>query len=380
MNDKRPAPLEGHREEGCLFLRAHGDWVAERAGEIDEALGQFAASGDVDLEIDASGVREMDIAGAWLLHRTRCAFEASGSDARILGVESAGEDLLALVGDYEADGEVDAAAPTDERRTGVVERIGRGVDDSFSAVRRGVAFFGLFLATLVRVFTRPRSFPWTPLFHHMDDVTTSAVPVVSLIGFLIGVVIAYQGALQLGRFGAETLVVDLVAISVLREIGILLTAVVVAGRSGSAFTAEIGAMSLAEEIDAMRGLGFDPIERLVVPRVLALVAMLPALTLVGDLTALFGGGLVCWSFVDLPPAAYLGRLREAAGLENYLIGLGKAPVFGAAVAMAGCYQGFAVREGATDLGRRTTRSVVLSISLVLILDAFFSVLLANVGI
>jgi phospholipid/cholesterol/gamma-HCH transport system permease protein len=156
--------------------------------------------------------------------------------------------------------------------------------------------------------------------------------------------------------------------------------VVVAGRSGSAFTAEIGSMSLHEEIDAMRAIGLDPLERLVVPRVLALVAMLPVLTLLGDLTALFGGGLACWSFLDLSPANYLARLQDSSGAGNYLVGLSKAPVFGAAIALSGCYHGLAVRGGATELGGRTTRAVVQSIFLVIVLDAFFSIFFANAGV
>jgi phospholipid/cholesterol/gamma-HCH transport system permease protein len=218
------------------------------------------------------------------------------------------------------------------------------------------------------------------LTHHLEQTCVNALPIVGLISFLIGIVMAYQGADQLRRFGAEIFTVDLLAISALREIGILLTAVVVAGRSGSAFTAEIGMMKVNEEVDALRTLGLDPLEVLVLPRLLALMIALPLLAFFADIMALFGGGLMCAFALDISPDQYLSRLSQAIWPRTFWVGIVKAPVFAFVIAMVACYEGLTVDGSAESVGRKTTMSVVVAIFLVIVFDAIFSIVFSSLGV
>jgi phospholipid/cholesterol/gamma-HCH transport system permease protein len=212
----------------------------------------------------------------------------------------------------------------------------------------------------------------------MEQVGVKAMPIVGLMAFLIGVVIAQQGEFQLKRFGANMFVVDLVAVSILREIAILITAIMLAGRSGSAFTAQIGTMVLNEEVDAMRTLGIDPIETLILPRLVAIMLMMPLLTFYADILGMLGGGVFCWLVLDMAPGAYLERLHSAITMDSFLVGLIKAPFFAAVIAIAGCYEGLKVRGSAESVGSQTTRSVVESIFLVIVLDAVFAVFFSTI--
>jgi phospholipid/cholesterol/gamma-HCH transport system permease protein len=230
------------------------------------------------------------------------------------------------------------------------------------------------------VVVRPSRLRLTSLTHHLEQTCVNALPIVGLISFLIGIVMAYQGADQLRRFGAEIFTIDLLAISALREIGILLTAVVVAGRSGSAFTAEIGMMKVNQEIDALRTLGLDPLEVLVLPRLLALMIALPLLAFFADIMALFGGGLVCVFVLDIAPDQYLDRLSAAIWPRTFWVGIVKAPVFAFLIAMVACYEGLTVAGSAESVGRKTTLSVVVAIFLVIVFDAIFSVVFSALGI
>ena len=221
---------------------------------------------------------------------------------------------------------------------------------------------------------------WTALVNHMEQAGLNAVPIVGLISFLVGAVLAYQGADQLRRFGAEIFVVNLIGISVLREIAILLTAIIVAGRSGSAFTAAIGSMKVREEIDAMRILGLDPMEILVLPRVLALVVTLPLLAFFADIMGLLGGAFMAWAALGIGPGQFLERLGDAIPMWSFWVGLIKAPVFAFLIAMVGCYEGFQVEGSAESVGRLTTQAVVEAIFLVIVADAVFSILFAYLGL
>jgi phospholipid/cholesterol/gamma-HCH transport system permease protein len=214
----------------------------------------------------------------------------------------------------------------------------------------------------------------------MEEVGLNAIPIVGLMSFLIGIVLAFQGASQLQRFGAEVFVVNLVAISVLREIGVLMTAIIVAGRSGSAFTAQIGSMKVNEEVDAMQTLGLDPMEVLVLPRLFALMLTLPLLAFFADIMGLMGGALMAWIALDISPATFIERLRDAIGLWSFWAGILKAPFFAFLIAMIGCYEGFQVTGSATSVGHRTTRAVVEAIFLVIVVDAAFSIFFQVIGI
>ena len=258
--------------------------------------------------------------------------------------------------------------------------IGVAVEDIARETIHLIGFFGLVVSTLFRTVRQPSRLRVTSLIYHMEQVGLNALPIVGLISFLIGVVLAFQGSSQLQRFGAEIFVVNLVAVSILRELGILLTSIVIAGRSGSAFTAQIGSMKVNEEIDAMRTLGLDPIEVLVVPRLLALVFTLPLLAFFADIMGLLGGGLMAWLALGIPPDAFIERLNTSIGMWSFWVGIIKAPVFAFLIAMIGCYEGFQVVGSAESVGQRTTRAVVEAIFLVIVVDAVFSIFFQIIGI
>ena len=262
---------------------------------------------------------------------------------------------------------------------GELEQVGRlcvAMARDFTAI---LGFLGQIVAALATTALHPSRLRTTSVVFHMQECGLNAVAIVALMAFLIGIVVAYQGAAQLRQFGAEVFVVDLIAISVMRELGILLTAIIVAGRSASAFTAVIGAMKMREEVDAMRTLGLDPIEVLVLPRVLGLLFMLPALGVIADLGGLFGGGLMAWYALGISPGMFLTRLLNTDA-THFVLGLAKAPFFAVIIAVIGCFHGLAVAGNTESLGRLTSRAVVQSIFLVILADALFSILFALAGV
>jgi phospholipid/cholesterol/gamma-HCH transport system permease protein len=262
----------------------------------------------------------------------------------------------------------------------LVVRMGEALAEAGQTFRELVAFFGLVLETLAKTVINPGRLRLTSTVHHMEQAGLNAVPIVALLSFLIGAVLGLQGAEQLRRFGGEIFTVNLVAVSFLRELGILLIAIMVAGRSGSAFTAEIGSMKLREEIDAMRTLGLDPMDVLVVPRVISLIVMLPILGFISAMMGLIGGGLIVWSELGMSPAMFIERLHESVDFWDAMVAFIKAPVFGLTIAMIGCFEGMKVEGSAESVGQRTTASVVEGIFAVIVLDALFSVLFVRLGI
>jgi phospholipid/cholesterol/gamma-HCH transport system permease protein len=261
---------------------------------------------------------------------------------------------------------------------GAIANLGRWTVRQGTEAGRLLGFFGRIAAVVGQSFSRPKMLRLPSIVRHIHETGVTAIPIVSLIAFLISVVVAYLGAQQLSRFGATIFVVDLVTIAVLREMGVLLTAIIVAGRSGSAFAAEIGVMQLNEEVDALRAMGMNPIELLVVPRVLGLVIALPLLTIVADAMGLAGGGLLSLVQLHIPPEQFIVRLREALSPTTFWAGLVKAPVFALLIAMVGAYRGMQVRESARELGRLTTMAVVQAIFLVILADALFAVLFEQI--
>jgi phospholipid/cholesterol/gamma-HCH transport system permease protein len=261
---------------------------------------------------------------------------------------------------------------------GPVGKVGRWAVLQGSEARAVIGFFGRIVTVLGEIFSRPRALRPSSLARHIYETGITAIPIVSLIAFLISVIVAYLGAQQLSRFGADIFVVDLVTISVLREMGVLLTAIIVAGRSGSAFAAEIGVMQLNEETDALRAMGMNPVELLVVPRVLALVIALPLLTVIADAMGLAGGGLLSLLNLHIPLEQFISRLRESLSPTTFWSGLIKAPVFALLIAMVGTYRGMQVRDSARELGRLTTVAVVQSIFLVILADALFAILFVQI--
>lgn len=352
--------------DGTAF--AAGDWLVAVAGEIDRA----AASISIE-EIDAGGIGRLDTSGAYLLVKL-----ANRTGAQIRNCPETYEHLIERVA-------ANLAPPAElpDRGNAIVRNLallGGGVVSGLSRALAMLSFLGAVVETFLRVMRQPRRFRLTATVRHMEDAGLSAFPIVMLISFLVGVVLAFQGAAQLQRFGAEIFVVNLIGVSVLREIGILLAAIVVAGRSGSAFAAQIGSMKVNEEVDAMRALGLDPMEVLVLPRVIALFLMMGPMAFLADLMGLLGGGLMAWVALGVPPALFAERLAAVIPLSALMVGLAKAPVFGALIAMVGCYEGLKTQGSAESLGRQTTRAVVEGIFIVIVADAIFSVFFNLVGV
>lgn len=368
--------LQGERDMASLLLT--GPWLTSTIKAVDEPLRHLAMPAARRILIDFRGVTAFDTAGAWLVYRTLKAFKAEG---RVVEFSNLAGDRAGLLEVVAAN---DRAMPAERKHPMVLiqlfERIGRGVMDAWHALVALFAFFGLTLECLWQIILHPRRFRWNAFTQTVEHAGLDAVPIVSLMSFLVGAVVAYQGATQLRNFSAEFLTVDLVAVSVLREFGILLTAIMVAGRSGSAYAAEIGSMRVNEEIDAMKALALDPMEILVMPRILGLVIAMPLLNFVSDIAGLAGGCMAAWTELGITPEAFFSRLHDVTAINNFWAGMIKAPIFGYLVAMIGCYEGFRVEGSAESVGRHTTLSVVESIFIVIVVDALFSVFFIQVHI
>jgi phospholipid/cholesterol/gamma-HCH transport system permease protein len=355
-----------------------GDWSLEALPRIDLELAALPAAMSGTLVCDWSRVEHSGIAPVWAL-LTRLS-ELGSAPQLVVRHEGNPPHTVQLLQKLQqelctAHGTRAQAIPNEE---GFVERLGRWTVLQGTEAGRLLGFFGRIASVLGQSFSRPRVLRLRSIVRHVQETGVSAIPIVSLIAFLISVVVAYLGAQQLARFGATIFVVDLVTIAVLREMGVLLTAIIVAGRSGSAFAAEIGVMQLNEEIDALRAMGMNPIELLVVPRVIGLVIALPCLTVIADAMGLAGGGLLSLVQLHIPPAQFTIRMREALSSTTFWAGMVKAPVFALLIAMVGAYRGMQVRDSARELGRLTTMAVVQSIFLVILADAFFAVLFEQI--
>lgn len=364
-----------------LHLQARGNWSVAAILALDGDLRKLADAPPPAREavFDMARVVRLDTAGAWVLDRTMRALRERGLVSRFEGLSEEHRILIDKVNsDCNAVQPVTRVHPS--LYVEIVGRIGAGVHAAGHETMVVLEFFGAVIRALGKVIRDPRRLRLVPLVHHMEKAGFDALPLVSLLTFLIGAVIAQQGATQLKRFGADVFTVNLIAIVFLREVGLLLTAIIVAGRSGSAFTAEIGAMKMREEIDAMRTLGLDPMDMLVLPRVLALIITLPLLTFLGDIMGLIGGGVVAFTQLDMSPAVYIERLRGAADFWTFGVGIFKAPFMAIVIAIIGCHSGLEVTGSAESVGSQTTRSVVRSIFLVIVLDALFALFFTAVGI
>jgi phospholipid/cholesterol/gamma-HCH transport system permease protein len=352
-------------------LRLSGSWTLDYAGQIGTALGDAPAG---VATIDASGVERLDSVGVLQLLRFA---RRNNLDFDVLTFHESHQALVSAIEDVADD------RPRKKREYGVsaaLERLGRAVHNNWHEALALVGFLGETQIKLLRMFKEPSRFRPTATVHHMEQVGLDAVPLVALLCFLVGAVVAFLGANILRDFGAEIFVVELVNISFLREFAVLLTAIVLAGRTASAFTAQIGAMVSREEVDAIRTLGMDPIDLLVIPRMLALLVMLPMLTFIAMIFGLLGGLTVGAYSLDIPPQQYLTRMHETIELRHFLVGLAKAPVFALLISLIGCLEGLQVEGTAQSVGERTTSSVVQSISMVIILDAFFAIWFMEMGV
>jgi phospholipid/cholesterol/gamma-HCH transport system permease protein len=356
-----------------LIFQAEGDWLLTTAGELDTRLRALELPSGRTVVLDLAGVERLDTAGAWLLKRTDNELAARGNAVSLANVR---ENLAPLVEQVWAHSvaPLPHPIPAHHTLTGFVARIGEVSVQLMWRAYSITGFFGLVTVTFVDLVRRPRRLRLPALVAQMETVGVDAMPIVGLLSFLIGVVFAYQGADQLRRFGAEIYTVNLLGIAILRELGVLLTAIIIAGRSGSAFTAQIGTMQVNEEIDALRTLGLNPVEVLVVPRVLGLVLTLPLLVVYADFMGLLGGCLMSWASLGIQIPTFLDQLHSAIGLWTFWVGIIKAPFFAAVIALVGCYEGFNVARSADSVGRLTTQSVVEAIFLVIVADSAFSIL------
>lgn len=353
-----------------------GELLTARLAGIEDAFLQAAPTRN-SVEISVENLSAIDTGGAWLVSQLRARLEASGTSTRITGAQ----DHLALIETVTnaTPEEIPLELP-EHGRWEWVANIGKAVVAGWHNALSLISFLGQTLVGLGGAVVQPHKLRWASLVTHMQDVGLNAVPIVALMGFLIGVVLGFQGASQLQQFGAEVFVVELIGISVLRELGILLTAIIVAGRSGSAFTASVGSMKVQQEIDAMQTLGLDPVRVLVVPRVLALLIMLPLLGFVANVFGLFGGALMSWVSLDVNPGMFITRLHDNIAVKHLLVGMVKAPFFALVIGVVACWQAFQVQGSSTSVGRRTTSSVVQGIFLVIALDALFSIFFAQLGV
>jgi phospholipid/cholesterol/gamma-HCH transport system permease protein len=370
--------LEGTKDGEQLKIAAGGAWIAENARSLEALVdGETLREGVITrVDIDMGRVERLDTFGAWLLERLVRAFSARGCETKITGLK---EDYRALVDEVRGVKPEETGTARGNRVAYFLASVGFSlvsVGHSFAAF---VNMIGALSVALVRVLARPRSFRFTSMVHQLDNVGWRAVPIIVLITFLIGCIIAQQGIFHFRKFGADIYVVDMVGILVLREIGVLIVTIMVAGRSGSAYTAELGSMKMREEIDALRTMGFDPIEVLVLPRIVALIIGVPILTFLGSMAALYGGGLVCWLYGGIDPDIYIQRLKEAISLDTFKVGMIKAPFMALVIGAVACVEGLAVKGSAESLGLQTTASVVESIFLVIVLDGCFAIFFASIG-
>ena len=370
--------LEGIKDGEQLKIAAAGAWIAENARSLEALIdGETLREGAITrVDIDMGRVERLDTFGAWLLERLVRTFSARGCETKVTGLKEDYRALVDEVGGVKPEAKV---APRGNAVTHFLASVGFSlvsVGHSFAAF---VNMLGALSVALMRVLARPRSFRFTSMVHQLDNVGWRAVPIIVLITFLIGCIIAQQGIFHFRKFGADIYVVDMVGILVLREIGVLIVTIMVAGRSGSAYTAELGSMKMREEIDALRTMGFDPIEVLVLPRIVALIIGVPILTFLGSMAALYGGGLVCWLYGGIDPDIYIQRLKEAISLDTFKVGMIKAPFMALVIGAVACVEGLAVKGSAESLGLQTTASVVESIFLVIVLDGCFAIFFASIG-
>lgn len=369
-----PASILASEESGRLILRAEGNWLVTSAAELDRRLHALDMPTGRDVTLDAAGIGRLDTAGAWLLLRTEHAWSERGNKVELKNVRP---NFVPLIEQIRARGVAEPVPhpiPPHHTFAGFLARIGQialGVSARAYAI---LGFAGLVTVTMLGLLRHPRRLRLIATLVQMEQTGLDAMPIVGLLSLLIGVVFAYQGADQLRQFGAEIYTVNLLGIAVLRELGVLLSAIIIAGRSGSAFTAQIGIMQINQEIDAMQTLGLDPVEVLVIPRVLGLVLTLPLLVFFADAMGMLGGCIMTWASLGISIPRFLEQLRGAITEWTLWVGVIKAPAFASVISMVGCFEGFNVTGSADSVGRLTTQSVVEAIFLVIVADAGFSIL------
>src|SRR3954469_6058076 len=356
-------------KDGRCVLKFSGSLTLLRVRRLSEQLDEIEAD---KLCVALSEVEKMDTVGAWLIHKLE-----RDRGATITGVTEEQQLLIDHVA--AADQPVKIKRDYESPFQRVVGQIGDSMMIAGRTMLGLLGFFGALLISVWNIIRRPRRFRLNAVTQQFEVVGVHALGIIGLMSFLVGLVIAEQGAVQLRQFGAEIYTVNLIGRSAMKELGVLMTAIMVAGRSGSAFAAQLGSMKLSEEVDAMRTIGVSPMEALVFPRVFATVLLMPVLGFYAAILAIIGGGIFCWISLDIPPITFIQRTREVVPMTDLWQTLIKAPVFGLIIAMAGCFQGLQVQGNAEEVGLRTTAAVVQGIFLVIVLDAFFAVFFTEIG-
>ena len=371
--------ISGQRGDG-LALAATGSWTAEHARTLEplvDAVTREKAS-IRSVAIDVARIERLDTYGAWLLERALRTWSSQGCETRIVGLS---EDYRGLFEKIRAG--THKLTPEPRRPNALIatlESVGRTMTLVGEDLALLMQMLGALIVAFGRVLMRPHTFRFTSMINHLERVGWNAVPIILMMTLLIGAILAQQGIFQFRTFGADIYVVDMVAVLVLREIGVVIVCIMVAGRSGSAYTAELGSMKMREEVDALRTMGFDPVEVLILPRILALVIAVPILTFLGSMAALYGGGLVSWLYGGISPTVFMSRLHDAVSVQSFEVGMVKAPFMAVIIGLVACVEGLQVKGSAESLGTKTTDSVVKSIFLVIVLDGLFAVFFASIGI
>jgi phospholipid/cholesterol/gamma-HCH transport system permease protein len=373
-------PQLGAATQGeTLVLSPSGSWTAVHAATL-EGLVNFVSprvQKIQNLKIDMAAVRELDTLGAWLLEKMSRRAADAGHPATITGVAGRYQGLIEDL--HQVNRRKLASRPVQNPVLARLEIVGRSTLGAATDISVFLQMLGTLGSATLGVLRKPHSLRLKSLVYHLHQVGWQAIPIMALVTFLIGAIIAQQGIFHFRKFGAESYVVDLVGILVLREIGVLIVAIMVAGRSGSAYTAELGSMKMREEIDALSTMGLDPVEVLILPRIIALVLALPILAFIGSMSALYGGGLVAWFYGGMSPAIFIARLHEAVSVTHFEVGMIKAPFMALIIGIVASSEGLRVKGSAESLGKQTTISVVKSIFLVIVLDGAFAVFFASIG-
>jgi phospholipid/cholesterol/gamma-HCH transport system permease protein len=363
----------------ALELRPGGSWTAANVATLETLSAAVAPQLErsTAVTVDMTEVGELDTLGAWLIEKMSRRATAAGHRVKVVGVADNYAGLIEEVRQVNRRNSVPATARNPLLVK--VEDLGRWAFGATEDVGVFLQMLGSFFLAIVNVLCRPRSLRLTSLVYQFYRVGWQAIPIIVLITFLIGAIIAQQGFFHFRKFGADSYVVDMVGILVLRELGVLIVAIMVAGRSGSAYTAELGSMKMREEIDALSTMGLDPVEVLILPRIIALICALPILSFIGSMAALYGGGLVAQFYGGMGPAIYIARLHEAVSVTSFKVGIIKAPFMALAIGIVACSEGLRVKGSAESLGKQTTTSVVKSIFLVIVLDGLFAIFFASIG-
>ena len=352
-----------------------GNWTLPAITHLSEKIDTLTLPANTHLQIDVNAITQLDTAGAWILHQLIARLDAQKTSVDVVHLKEKQQNLLSLVSSQTID-----ATKTPPKPLSGVALLGKDTIDRTVFFVGFLNFIGEISIQTLKVFLKPFRLPWKAIASTIEYMGFYALPIIALLNFLVGVVLAYQMGHQLQNYGANVYIVDLLGLSVLREFGPLITAIIVAGRTGAAFTAEIGTMMVKEEIDALKTMGINPIDFLCLPKLFAMVVVLPLLAVWADFFGILGGMLMAKSMLNITGAHFLERFREVIALSNYVVGLVKTPVFAMIITTVGCFQGLAVARRADSVGKQTTKSVVQAIFLIIVVDAFFSVLFSRAGI